>query len=605
MGLFDGFKGMLAEHTPNWLPEDPDKNAAARQALLAAGAAMMSTKGHNFFGSVGQGLLAGGETYQGVLAQQQQDRLRKAQQERWDLDNQQNTAKLAREKEADDIIASFGGPGSISGAAGVASTSGGAQSPAGSAPGAPGGGAAPAPLGPEPLGPPPHLPRIGQPRRPPAVDSSLEGAPGAGGTMPSAFTPGQPPRLLPSLEGLPMLDGAQSPRGTATSLEGLPKIGDSPHARANYAEQAYEENMRRYLALMKKDHISRAKPYYEAAKRLEPKVKEIREMTTADGKTVVANIYEDGRPPQPIDGYIPSDPKLTYHNTGGETLGLDPRGKVVVRFQNSERPGSRSRAGAGGAGVGADAALDDETLDMMADQALRGDRTVFQNVGRGAQGSANLVALRKRITQKAKAQGITGADLASITADYSGQQAGLRTSGTISARIENAAAEAAELAPLAIEAGRNVSRAGFLPFGRAQVMFDTKTNDPALNKFATANIGLATAYANAMARGQKATVGDMHEARELLTTAKSQDAYEAIVNQMLQEIKAAQRAPQHVRENLRGQISGRGGDHGAPPGGERVMTLADIAETARKSGRSTKDVTAAARAKGFKIQGEK
>jgi len=52
--------------------------------------------------------------------------------------------------------------------------------------------------------------------------------------------------------------------------------------------------------------------------------------------------------------------------------------------------------------------------------------------------------------------------------------------------------------------------------------------------------------------------------------------------------------------------------HGAPPtapgtspGAGRVMSLADIAETARKSGRSTKEVTAAARAKGFKIQGDK
>lgn len=400
-----------------------------------------------------------------------------------------------------------------------------------------------------------------------------------------------------------MKDGAQPASFPRPSLDGLPKIGDSPQTRADIALKAYERNMGLAMKLADEGHIKRAKPYFEAAKKLEPKVKEIRELTTKDGRTVMANIYEDDRPPQEIVGYSPPPSKLVYQDLGHETVGLDPNGKPVVRLKNGERPGSRSRNGAGG--LGADAALDDETLDMMADQALRGDKSVFQNVGRGAQGSANLVALRRRITQKAKAQGITGADLASITADYGGQTAGLRTSGNISARIENAAAEAAELAPLAIEAGRNVSRSGFLPFGKMEVMFDVKTNDPALNKFATANIGLATAYANAMARGQKATVSDMHEARELLTTAKSQDAYEAIVNQMLQEIKAAQRAPQRVREHLRGEISGRGGDHGAPPGGERVMTLADIAETARKSGRSTKDVTAAARAKGFKIQGDK
>ena len=157
--------------------------------------------------------------------------------------------------------------------------------------------------------------------------------------------------------------------------------------------------------------------------------------------------------------------------------------------------------------------LDDKTLDFLADQANRGDTSVYQNLGRGAQGAANLVALRQRVAAKATAAGMGGADLASVNADYQGQKAGLRTSGTISARIENAAAEADQLAPLAIDAGRQVTRSGFLPFGRAQVMFNNQTNDPNLNKFATANIGLATAYAGAMARGQKATVSDQEQQR--------------------------------------------------------------------------------------------
>ena len=225
---------------------------------------------------------------------------------------------------------------------------------------------------------------------------------------------------------------------------------------------------------------------------------------------------------------------------------------------------------------GAEASLDDKTLDVLSDQALGGDTSVYQNLGRGAQGAANLVALRARVAQKAQERGLTGADLAAINADYQGQKAGLRTSGTISARIENAAAEAAQLAPLAIDAGRNVARSGFLPFGRAQVMFNNQTNDPALNKFATANIGLATAYAGAMARGGKATVADNEHARELLSTAKSQEAYEAIVSQMLQEIKAAQAAPQHVRSNLRGQISGKGGDHGSPGDSGKVVDFGSL-----------------------------
>lgn len=211
----------------------------------------------------------------------------------------------------------------------------------------------------------------------------------------------------------------------------------------------------------------------------------------------------------------------------------------------------------------AEASLEDDTLGMMAKQYLRGDKSVLQNLGRGAQGAANLVALRKAITTEAKAQGLGGEDIAARIADFQGQTAGLRTANTISARIENAAAEAAVLAPLALAASDKVARTGFLPFGRAQVMFNNATNDPAMNEFATANIGLATAYAGAMARGGKATVSDMVEARELLTTAKNHEAYKAIVNQMLREIKAAQAAPKHVRDNLRNEVSGKGG-HGDP-----------------------------------------
>lgn len=296
--------------------------------------------------------------------------------------------------------------------------------------------------------------------------------------------------------------------------------------------------------------------------------------------------------------------KIDTRDTGGQVqqISTDPvTGKVttlasLAKTQTPDSIASNARIAAEGAanranaikvqtmigdrqsGDGKESNLAPEDLNYMTDQALRGDKSVFQNIGRGAQGAANLTALRANIRKVGTERGIGGADLAAINADYSGQTAGLRTSGNISARIENAAAEAAQLAPLAVAAGRDVARSGFLPFGRAQVMFNNQTNDPALNKFATANMGLATAYAGAMARGQKATVSDQEHARELLSTAKSQEAYEATVEQMQQEIKAAQRAPQTVRENLRNEVSGKGG-HGAPaaaaPAAPKAGTVVD------------------------------
>lgn len=205
-----------------------------------------------------------------------------------------------------------------------------------------------------------------------------------------------------------------------------------------------------------------------------------------------------------------------------------------------------------------EASLDTDSLETMAAQYLAGDKSVMQNLGRGAQGAANIVALRKEITRQAKDAGLTGPQIAAKMADYAGLTAGIRTSANISARVENAISEAKELAPLAIAASKEVSRSGLLPFGKAQIMFNTQTNDPKLKAFVTANNGLVTAYGGAMARGQKPTVSDYEHARDILATAQSQEAYEATVNQMYAEMEAASRAPQNVREHLRGEISGGG-----------------------------------------------
>lgn len=209
-----------------------------------------------------------------------------------------------------------------------------------------------------------------------------------------------------------------------------------------------------------------------------------------------------------------------------------------------------------------------EDITTMAQQYLAGDKSVLQGLGRGMQGAEDIRAVRAEIGKQLRSTGLTGADQAAKLAEYAGMTAGMRATGNISARVENAVEEAAQLAPLALSASREVARSGFLPFGKAQVMFDTNTNDPALAKFATANMGLATAYASAMARGNKPTVSDMEHSRSLLSTAKDQTAYDATVQQMMVEMQAAKRAPRNVRASLSGEMSGRGGHDSAPAGGK-------------------------------------
>jgi hypothetical protein len=150
-------------------------------------------------------------------------------------------------------------------------------------------------------------------------------------------------------------------------------------------------------------------------------------------------------------------------------------------------------------------------------------------------------------------------------AEFAGLKAGQRTAGTRSANIEIAANEAAQLAPLALEASQKVARSGFLPFGKAQVMFDSNTNDPNLRQFAMANNALANAYGQVMSRGGVATVSDKEHAKELLSTAFDQPSYAKAVEQLQAEIRAAQKAPKQVRKDLSAAASGREEEHSAAP----------------------------------------
>ncbi len=347
-------------------------------------------------------------------------------------------------------------------------------------------------------------------------------------------------------------------------------------ASSNMTMKAAERMLAAADIYASENDFGNAEKRYKAAVALMPQVDRIDIATDPEtDKPVRVITYKDGREEVSPFGAKPDWMEL---DTGGEKRFID-RNRITpgTVYPKSQTPDSKAAderwaargAGRGGSGGSGEASLDSDTLDIMADQALRGDRSVFQNIGRGAQGSANLVALRGRITQKAKERGISGADLASITADYGGLVAGLRTSANISARVENAISEARELAPLAITAGRDVARAGILPFGKAQVMFDTQTNDPALKKFAAANVGFVQAYAGAMARGQKPTVHDKEHAEKLISEATSQKAYEAVMKQLMLEMDAASRAPQKVREHLRSEIGGQGSGQGGAHGGDK------------------------------------
>jgi hypothetical protein len=229
---------------------------------------------------------------------------------------------------------------------------------------------------------------------------------------------------------------------------------------------------------------------------------------------------------------------------------------VTMRGQNMADSRERQRIAIEQA-KSSGAALDGPTLAMMADQYLSGDKSVLTNLGRGAQGSANIVALRKEIFQQAQSRGMNGKDVAAAMAQYAGFTAGQRTVGTRTANIQIAADEAKNVIPLAREASAALPRNAFVPFARAQQLVQGGNNDPRLRTFVTANQAVINTYSRAISPTGNPTVSDKEHAREMLSTAYDQKSYGAVLRQMEREIGAALRAPSDVQMRMRQQITGQ------------------------------------------------
>lgn len=201
--------------------------------------------------------------------------------------------------------------------------------------------------------------------------------------------------------------------------------------------------------------------------------------------------------------------------------------------------------------------LNDAALDMMADQYLAGDKSVFANIGRGAQSSQNLARLRNRISQKMQAAGRSGAEQAATMVDFAAQSKAAGTSAVREANVQSSIEEARNTFPLALQRSRELPRGQFVPLNRAIQMIQAGTSNPALARFVTANQGVITAYSQAMSRTGVNSVNAQQHAEHLLSTATSPEAYEAVIHQMEQEMDAARRAPETVRKSILGRVSGK------------------------------------------------
>lgn len=213
-----------------------------------------------------------------------------------------------------------------------------------------------------------------------------------------------------------------------------------------------------------------------------------------------------------------------------------------------------------GSGAGAESSLSKEDLDLYSDQIIAGDKAPLQNMGRGQQGSANLVALRKAVAEKARAKGLSGQDLAALDAEFGGTQAGEKELGSRTAKVGMAVDEANRFTELSRQAYAKLPRGEFVPFNKLAQLWETNTSSPEQAAAYAADNSLINAYARAVSPTGTPTVSDKDHAREMLSTAQGPEAHDAVINQLQLEMKAAIGAPKDVKAELRDGVTGKTDD---------------------------------------------
>lgn len=246
--------------------------------------------------------------------------------------------------------------------------------------------------------------------------------------------------------------------------------------------------------------------------------------------------------------------ETSRHNVAVEGLTREGQNKGIAVAPGSElvNPSTGQKL----YGDSSSVKLDPPTIDAMARQAMSGDTSVFTNLGRGAQGAENVVAVRKRIAELNSQGGESGAEQANRNAEFFGAKAGQRTLGTRSANIEMAATEFKQVLPIVMQASNAVSRTNYPDINKIIQAYQEKTGDPNVVKFGGGLNTLVNLYARAINPTGTPTVSDKDHARGILQKAWSQGQFNAAVGMMEQEIDAALSSPEKVKENMRGRFLG-------------------------------------------------
>jgi len=195
--------------------------------------------------------------------------------------------------------------------------------------------------------------------------------------------------------------------------------------------------------------------------------------------------------------------------------------------------------------------LSDDAIELAAQRLANGEQAskVLANMGRGAQGAADIRAVQNRLAEIAKGSNIDATKILQNSQNVRADDRTFLELGAREGKIATAVQEAQNFAKIALDASNKVPRDNFVPWNKLKNYSGSQLSDPALASFKAANTSLINAYARAVGGGS-VTVHGQEEGEKMLSTATSPEAYSAVVQQILAETQAALASPKQVREHI-------------------------------------------------------
>ncbi|WP_292530426.1 hypothetical protein [Methylocystis sp.] len=209
--------------------------------------------------------------------------------------------------------------------------------------------------------------------------------------------------------------------------------------------------------------------------------------------------------------------------------------------------------------------LNEDAINLTAEQILGGDTAAMTNLGRGAQGAENVAAIRNRVAQLAKERGLNGQAILDSIAGFGGHKASERTLGTQEANALAAGQEALSALGIGREASVALPRGNWVPVNMAVQAFQRGTSNPQLAGYGRAMATIANTYARAVNPKGLPHEAVVSETLKALSSAQGPGALNAMLDVMEKEIGLAQKSPAQARKVMQDLRQGKEPAVGSKP----------------------------------------